>query len=375
VTILPNRWSPFLALGRDAVAVFGLDPKSALFGPPTCAFSTQPLLCQRIVKPLTSYTCKLTDDQATALETWLQAHHYQFRQVPYARFAAEKEKTNLVFYESGKLVIQGKGTQEFVEFVLEPEIVKEIRLGYETVLNPDLLLPRLGVDESGKGDFFGPLCIAGAYVNESVVNAWKDSGIRDSKNISSDKRIKELAELIRKTPGCVTAVVPIGNEAYNRLYAKMGSVNSMLAWGHARVIENLMGQKHRMTPPPVRAISDQFAHSKETVAGALMSLGRSIELIQKHRAEEDLAVAAASILARHEFVSRLANLEKQFAMRLPKGASAVDAAAKEFIVKHGADNLSKVSKMHFRTALRAQGLPEPPRVEWRKRPPGRQGTV
>jgi ribonuclease HIII len=320
------------------------------------------------VKPLTSYTNKLAAEHAGALETWLRDHGYRFREVPYARFAAEKDKTSIVYYESGKLVVQGKGTQEFIEFVLEPEILKEARLGYESVLNPELLLPRLGVDESGKGDFFGPLCVAGVYINETVIAAWKDSGIRDSKNIGSDKRIKELSETIRNTPGCVTSVVPIGNEAYNRLYTKMRSVNSMLAWGHARVIENLMGQKHRMQPPPVRAISDQFAHNKATVANALMTLGRSVELIQKHRAEEDLAVAAASILARNEFVTRLGALEKQFGMSLPKGASAaVDAAAKEFIAKQGVENLPKVAKMHFRTALRAQGLPEPPKLEWRKR--------
>src|SRR6266478_5122908 len=288
------------------------------------------------VKPLTSYTCKLSDEQASLLKSWLQAHGYKFREVPYARFAAEKEKTNLVFYESGKLVVQGKGTQEFIEFVLEPEILKEARLGYEAVLNTEMLLPRLGVDESGKGDFFGPLCIAGAYVNEAVVRAWKDSGIRDSKHISSDKRIRELAELIRKTPGCVTTVVPIGNPAYNRLYAKMKSVNSLLAWGHARVIENLMLQKHRMTPPPVRAISDQFAANKNVVAKAMMSLGREIELVQKHRAEADLAVAAASILARNEFVTRLGAMEKQYGLELPRGASAaVDAAAKEFVSRFG----------------------------------------
>ena len=211
------------------------------------------------MKPLTSYTCQLTHAQAASLKAWLEAHHFKFREVPYARFAAEKEKTNLVFYDSGKLVVQGKGTQEFVEFVLEPEILQEARLGYEAVLNPELLLPRLGVDESGKGDFFGALCIAGVYINAAVVTAWKDAGIRDSKNISSDRRIKDLAELIRKTPGCVTTVVPIGNEAYNRLHFKMKSVNSLLAWGHARVIENLMLQKHRMNPSPVRAISELFA--------------------------------------------------------------------------------------------------------------------
>src|SRR5215471_6500583 len=320
------------------------------------------------VKPLTSYTAKLTDAQAEALKVSLEMRSYKFRDVPYARFAAENNTTNVVFYESGKLVVQGKGTQDFVEFILEPEVLKEARLGYEAVLNPELLLPRLGVDESGKGDFFGPLCVAGAYVNESVVKAWKDSGIRDSKNISSDKRIKELAELIRKTPGCVTDAVPIGNEAYNRLYQNMGSVNTLLAWGHARVIENLMAKKYQMNPAPVRAISDQFAYHKDTVAKALMPLGRSIELIQKHRAEEDLAVAAASILARHEFVTRLGALEKKFELPLPKGASAaVDTAAKEFIARHGPENLPKVAKMHFRTALRAQGLPEPPKVEWRRK--------
>jgi ribonuclease HIII len=319
------------------------------------------------VKTLTSHTCKLSDAQATALAAYLRSHDFEMCEVPYARFAGGKKDINIVFYESGKLVVQGKGTQEFVEFVLEPEILKEARLGYEAVLNPELLIPRLGVDESGKGDFFGPLCVAGAYVNEFVIKAWKDAGIRDSKNISTDARIRDLAKLITDTPGCVTTVVPIGNESYNRLYTKMRSVNEMLAWGHARVIENLMGQRHRMNPPPVRAISDQFASSKDVVAKALMTLGREVELVQRHKAEEDIAVAAASILARNEFVTRLGKMEKQYEMSFPKGASAaVDAAAKEFVQRFGAGELAKVSKLHFRTSLRAQGLPEPPKREWRK---------
>jgi ribonuclease HIII len=319
------------------------------------------------VTPLTSYTTKLTAEQGETLKRILGTRNYQFRPLPYARFAAEKEKTNVVFYESGKLVVQGKGTQDFVEFVLEPEVLKQARLGYETVLNPEILLPRLGIDESGKGDFFGPLCVAGVYMNESMLKPWKEAGVRDSKNVSSDKRIQELAEIIRKTPGCVTTVVPIGNEAYNRLFVKMKTVNALLAWGHARVIENLMALQYQMKPPPVRAISDQFAATGETVKKALMSLGRSIDLIQRHRAEEDLVVAAASILARNEFVTRLAKMEKQYGMALPKGASTfVDEAAKEFLAKHGVENLPKVAKMHFRTALRAQGLPEPPKVKWRR---------
>ncbi len=319
------------------------------------------------VKPPTIHTCKLTDDQASALRAALVARHWKPREVPYARFAFESDKTNIVFYESGKLVVQGKGTAEFVEFVLEPEILKQARLGYETILNPELLLPRIGVDESGKGDFFGPLSIAGVYVNEQVINAWKEAGIRDSKNISSDKKISDLAELIRQTPGCVTDSVVVGNEAYNRLYAKMKSVNTLLAWGHARVIENLLGKRYQMNPPPVKAISDQFAASKSVIEKALMKQGKEIQFVQRHKAEEDIAVAAASILARDAFVKSLAKLEKDFAMKLPKGASAaVDAAAKQFVAERGAGDLAKISKLHFRTALRAQGLPEPPKTEWRK---------
>jgi len=322
----------------------------------------------KIAQPMTSHTCKLTDAQATALEEYLRSHDFTFREVPYARFAAGKEKTQVVFYESGKLVVQGKGAQDFVEFVLEPNILQEVKLGYEAVLNPELLAARLGVDESGKGDFFGPLCIAGVYINEAVIAAWKGAGIKDSKNISSDKRIAELARLIRGTPGCVPSVVAIGNEAYNGLYAQMKSVNRILAWGHSRVIENLMGVCHQMNPPPVRAISDQFAHDKSVVSKAMMKLGRGIELVQRHKAEEDLAVAAASILARNEFVTRLRDMGKKYEMTFPKGASAaVDAAAREFVAKRGAEEMKKVAKMHFRTALRAQGLPEPPKVEWKRR--------
>lgn len=301
------------------------------------------------------------------MEKYLRENDFKFRAVPYARFAGEKEKTNVVFYESGKLVVQGKGTQDFVEFVLEPLILQEVKLGYETVLNPELLAPRIGVDESGKGDFFGPLCVAAVYLNETMIPAWKKAGVRDSKRVGSDRGIAELAQVIRKTPGCVFSVVPIGNAAYNRLHAKMKSVNKVLAWGHARAIENMLGGSYRLEPPPVRAISDQFAHDKDVIAKALMPLGRGIELVQRHKAEEDLVVAAASILARNEFVTRLRELGRKYDMEFPKGGGAnVDAAAKEFVARHGAAALNEVAKMHFRTSLRAQGLPEPPKKPWRK---------
>ena len=311
---------------------------------------------------LTSYTCKLDDEQAALLEAYLVERGYEMREVPHTRFAGHRDKLNVNFYNSGKLLVQGKGTREFVEFVLEPEILKEARLGYEAEIDPDFIRPRLGVDESGKGDFFGPLVIAGVYVNESVVRAWQEKGVKDSKRVTSDKRVADLARIIRQTPGCVCEVITIGPEAYNRMHAKLGSVNKILAWGHARVIENLLGRREGMEPPPERAVIDQFARSKSTVANALMELGREIELIQRHKAEDDLAVAGASILARHEFLQKMAELSGKVGKTLPKGGGTpVDVAARELVSEQGEAVLGQVAKVHFRNAARALGQPEPPR--------------
>ncbi|MSU33122.1 MAG: ribonuclease HIII [Pedosphaera sp.] len=314
---------------------------------------------------MTIYTATLTAEQADRLERHVREGNYLLREVPYARLSGVKKECSVTFYLSGKLVVQGKGTREFVEFILEPEILQKVALGYEEVLDPTLMDPRIGVDESGKGDFFGPLCIAGVYVNKKIFGAWSDAGVKDSKSVSSDVQIGKLAKIIRSTLGCVYDVVAIGNEAYNRMHSRYGSVNTVLAWGHARVIENLMERSALMIPLPVRAISDQFASSKTTVERALMEKGRTLELVQRHKAESDMAVAAASILARDEYVTRMERLEREYEVPLPKGASkGVEVAGRTAIAKHGPEVLPKIAKMHFRTAYRVLGLPEPAASAW-----------
>jgi len=316
---------------------------------------------------VTSHTATLTTDQATQLVAHLQSGPYDLKEVPYARISGAKKDVNVTLYLSGKLVVQGKGTKDFIEFVLEPEILGAATLGYESILDPSLLDARIGVDESGKGDFFGPLCIAAVYVNKSVLNAWKTVGIRDSKSVGSDAQITHLNRAIRETPGCQVSVIAIGNEAYNRLHLRHGSVNTVLAWGHARAIENLLERGPLLDPPPVRAISDQFASSKTTVERALMTLGKGIELVQRHRAEEDMAVAAASIVARNEYLQRMKNLETDFATPLPRGASAaVEEAARQLVARRGAEVLPQICKMHFRTRYRVLGEAEPPANPWKK---------
>ena len=316
---------------------------------------------------MTSHTATLTTDQVTQLVAHLQAGPYDLKEVPYARISGAKKDLNVTLYLSGKLVVQGKGTRDFIEFVLEPEILGAATLGYESTLDPSLLDARIGVDESGKGDFFGPLCVAAVYVNKSVLNAWKTVGIRDSKSVGSDAQIAHLNRAIRETPGCQVSVIAIGNEAYNRLHVRHGSVNTVLAWGHARAIENLLERGPLLNPPPVRAISDQFASSKTTVERALMTLGKGVELVQRHRAEEDMAVAAASIVARNEYLQRMKNLEKEFSMPLPRGASAaVEEAARKLVERHGSEVLPRVCKMHFRTRYRVLGEAEPAKNPWKK---------
>jgi len=299
---------------------------------------------------MTSHTAKLTPEQAETLRGILTKREFDASDVPHAVYSFKRPGLSVTWYESGKLLAQGKGTREFVEFTLEPKVLGQAILGYELEMQPEQLEPRLGVDESGKGDFFGPLVVAGVYVNEPISRALHELGVKDSKAISSDKKIANLAKGIRESPGCIHSVVPIGNATYNRLHQKMRNVNKILAWGHARVIENLLGQRHRMEPPPLRAVSDQFARNKATVKSALMEEGRQLELVQMHKAESDIAVAAASILARAAFVERLAALAREFGLELPKGASSrVDAAGVEFLKRHGMKKLGQAAKLHFRT--------------------------
>lgn len=323
--------------------------------------------------PTTSYTLKITPEQVRLIKAGLESRGFEFDTVPYAHFRARGTKVNVVAYESGKLVVQGKGTEELVQFFLEPEVMGEARMGYEHLLDDSYFDTRIGVDESGKGDFFGPLITAGLFVNERIAASWEGAGIQDSKTISSGKRVQNLAGLIRATPGAEFKLVVVGNLSYNRLQAKMGTVNKLLGWAHARAIEDVLS---RADAP--KAISDQFGNPK-LIQNALMKKGRTIELIQRHKAESDLAVAGASILARYEFLRRMDMLQDKWGLTLPRGASAqVRKAAVEFVKKHGPENLIEVAKTHFRTAeqvLEEAGLNEAERTsvkeEWqRKMDPG-----
>jgi ribonuclease HIII len=199
----------------------------------------------------------------------------------------------------------------------------------------------IGTDESGTGDFFGPLVIAGVLVTPQSLLRLEKIGVRDSKRIT-DNRVTELGTIIRKQ--FPNSIVVIGPERYNDLYEKIRNLNRLLAWGHARAIENIL-EKHQCQC----ALTDQFGDEK-FVKNALLEKGKKIELVQRPKAEEDLAVAAASILARGEFLRRLKNLSESWGVDLPKGCSSdIVGVGKELTEKFGAEILRKTAKYHFKT--------------------------
>ena len=304
-----------------------------------------------------NYVCTLTDLQRQQLENYCRDHGWSFSELPYGYWKASGNKVNVAAYHSGKVSIQGAGTADLVLYFLEPEVLKTAGFGYETAnspLNNEPITEHGGIDESGKGDFFGPLVIAGVYVNADTGAQLAAAGVCDSKLIKSDKKITELATRIRHITGGNIALVQVGPEAYNRLYGSFGNLNRLLAWGHAKVIEELLIK----VPECPRMLSDKFGN-ESLIRNALQTRGRAIVLDQQTKAESDVAVAAASILARDGFIRLMAKLSEVAGVTLPRGAGAnVQAMANE-IAARDPELLKKISKTHFRTWYRAMNLPDP----------------
>src|SRR5438128_7492343 len=211
--------------------------------------------------------------QVTKLRALLEKLGFEFSPKEYTLLFAQKNKLSVAVYEKGpKVLVQGRDVEEFVQFELEPKILGEAKLGYEEVHSPEMFEAHFGVDESGKGDFFGPLVVAGVYVDRGIARKLIDAGVQDSKRIGSDARIRALAETIRKRTAGLIETVLIGPERYNELYQKFGNLNKLLGWGHARVIENLLAKKSDCP----RALSDQFADAR-VIEQSMSRHGRKID--------------------------------------------------------------------------------------------------
>jgi len=278
-----------------------------------------------------SYVTQLPLKLAPKLKKALEERGFLFSQPAYTLFCAKKPGISCTLYESGKLVVQGKGKEQFIEFVLEPEIIG-------VTLD---ITPRIGGDEAGKGDYFGPLCIAAVYADSEQIASLAQIKVRDSKSMT-DVAIGKLAAKIRAL--CTHQIVSIGPEKYNEMYARIGNLNELLAWGHATAIASV---EYKTGCREV--IVDQFA-SNGVLDRACAKKELQINLVQRTKGESDIVVAAASILARDAFVGGIDKLSKQFGVELPKGAAnKVIEAGRKFVAKRGLDELGKVAKLHFKT--------------------------
>ena len=307
----------------------------------------------------TTFTYELTNDQQELLLGVMLGGNYRRREVPYSLWSIEGDRFNATLYEKEKhgrrkLCIQGSGAEDFVLFVLEPRVLGAATLGYETILNPELVAPHAGSDESGKGDYFGPLVVCCAYTDEALSEKMQEMGVKDCKQMS-DKSVLATGAKLRALLGPTGySVVKLGPAAYNRLYAKIRNINRMLAWAHGTAIEELL-EKRQSCP---RVVVDQFAPTEATILRALKTRGKAAKVEQRHKAESDIAVAAASVIAREIFLRDIAKMsEEAFGPpaedrpNVPAGSSdpRVRELAEEMVRKNGPVWLMNHVKAHFQT--------------------------
>ena len=261
-------------------------------------------------------------------------------------------------YQSGKLVISGHAPAfdqgvAIVEAVGKPLAKKQAPARPTSAPDepPPENDPHIGTDEAGKGDFFGPLVTAGVFVDERVAKLLRALNVRDSKTVG-DRELRVLAGNIRDVvEEQKRAVIVLAPKRYNELYGQMRSegknLNTLLAWTHTRVIEDLI--RHGLQPRFV--LSDQFGDKRYIESRLLVDTRLSgVPVIQMHRAEADVAVAAASILARDGFLRWLEQAGKALGLTIPKGASPkVIETGRVLAARLGTEALKEYAKVSFKT--------------------------
>ncbi len=318
----------------------------------------------------TSFTYELTNDQQEILLGLMMTGNFRRREVPYALCSIEGDHFNATLYEKErhgrrKLCVQGSKAEDFVLFQLEPCVLGGASLGYERELSPELFSAHAGSDESGKGDYFGPLVVCCAYTDERLSEEMVKLGVKDCKQMTDAAVLTAGAALRHLLGPTGHAVVKLGPAAYNRLYAKMRNINRILAWAHGTAIEELLERR----PDCSRVVVDQFAPTETTIRRALKTRGRAATVEQRHRAESDIAVAAASVIAREIFIRDIRRMgeelfgaptgdaEQDAARRVPMGSSdpRVRALAEEMVRKNGPTWLMNHCKAHFQTTDKVLG--------------------
>ncbi|MFQ5612444.1 MAG: ribonuclease HIII [Anaerolineae bacterium] len=280
------------------------------------------------------------------LKTYLQTQGWQWKpgaDVPHGEqiivFAAGMKAIVNFWPKRGTFHLQGPDSP------LKAALQGWLDEGTEAAAIP---LPHLGLDEAGKGDWFGPLVVAGVYLDAEAGSALRRLGVRDSKALAGAALRRIAAQIERRLPEVGRRVRVIDPRTYNELYGQYNNVNRLLAEVYAEVAE----QVWRATGAPA-IVCDQFSRRTDRLAEAFAARDLPAP-VQQHRAElVSLAVAAASILAVAAFDEALARLGRQAGLDrpLPKGASdlnALEAAARHILHRQGRQALGRYAKLNFK---------------------------
>lgn len=198
----------------------------------------------------------------------------------------------------------------------------------------------IAIDESGKGDFFGNLTVAGVIFEDSKKEFFTKLNVRDSKKIS-DSRIKYLSYIIRKN--LKYQILSISPKRFNEIYKNFKNINILLGWAYSKIILNLI--KKEKVP---LIVVDKFT-TKNYIDFFLKERIKDVEKIELVHGESDIGVASASILARDSFLKSLESLKEKWNFDFPKGANEITVEKGiEFVKKYGINSLKEVSKTNFK---------------------------
>jgi len=290
---------------------------------------------------------KVRPEHAALIEGRIDPSQFEFRRVPYARFSAKGEGVVVTLYTSGKLVVQGADPALFAErYAPEASALKGKAKAKKSAPAPRAARPDticVGSDECGKGDFLGPLVVCAARMTPEDASGLLEAGVMDSKALTDKKALVLGAFLRERLEHCVVRVDPV---EYNPRWRETRNLNELLGDLHAEAIRGLVRSGDHV-------IIDRFAR-EALMEGRLEGLDITLE--QRTKAEEELCVAAASIIAREAFLVALDELSAEFGVSLRKGAGPpADDAAREFVRIYGAEELERVAKVHFKNAQRVGG--------------------
>lgn len=303
---------------------------------------------------MTNNVLKLPEE---ALKSLIE--HYRNKEIttknPHARFAAKLPDAMITVYSSGKVMFQGAAERETAKWgAVDSTKEKTVKTKGDELPPGFANRSVLGSDETGTGDFFGPITVAACYVPAQQVELAKELGVKDSKQLTDDYMRKIAPDL---KAAFTYSVLTLDNEKYNQVQAQGWSQGKIKALLHNQALKHVL---RKMAPEKPEAILiDQFAER----GIYYRHIAQEPDIIRENvlfstKAENlHVSVACASIIARVAFLEEMDRLSTVAGVSLPKGAGAiVDKAAAKILLSRGEAFLKSITKAHFANTKKAQAL-------------------